>query len=42
MRPSISVAIAGLLCFSAYVSAQPNSLHPNHRCARECLRLHLK
>ena len=24
MRPSISVAIAGLLCFSAYVSAQPN------------------
>jgi hypothetical protein len=25
MRPSISVAIAGLLCFSAYVSAQPNT-----------------
>ena len=24
MRPSISVAIAGLLCFSAHVSAQPN------------------
>ena len=24
MRPSISVAIAGLLCFSAYVSAQTN------------------
>jgi hypothetical protein len=25
MRPSISVATAGLLCFGAYVSAQPNS-----------------
>ena len=24
MRPCISVAIAGLLCFSAYVSAEPN------------------
>jgi hypothetical protein len=24
MRPSISVAIAGLVCFSTYVSAQPN------------------
>ena len=36
MRPSISVAIAGLLCFSAYVSAQPNKelYELQERCAK--------
>jgi len=36
MRPSISVAIAGLLCFSAYVSAQPNkqSYELEERCGK--------
>jgi hypothetical protein len=36
MRPSISVAIAGLLCFSAYVSAQPNkqSYELQERCGK--------
>jgi hypothetical protein len=30
MRPSISVAIAGLLCSSTYVSAQPNELQERY------------
>ena len=36
MRLSISVAIAGLLCFSAYVSAQPNkqSYEPQEQCGK--------
>jgi hypothetical protein len=36
MRPSIRVAITGLLCFSAYVSAQPNkqSYELQERCAK--------
>jgi len=36
MRPSISVAIAGLLCFSAYVSGQPNkqSYELQERCGK--------
>jgi len=36
MRPSISVAIAGLFCFSAYVSAQPNkqSYELQERCGK--------
>jgi hypothetical protein len=36
MRSSISVAIAGLLCFSAYVSAQPNkqSYELQERCGK--------
>src|SRR5215510_10667019 len=36
MRPSISVAIAGLLCLSAYVSAQPNkqSYELQERCGK--------
>jgi hypothetical protein len=36
MRPSIRVAIAGLLCFSAYVSAQPNkqSYKLQERCGK--------
>jgi hypothetical protein len=36
MRPSISVAIAGLLCFSAYVSAEPNkqSYELEERCGK--------
>jgi hypothetical protein len=37
MRPSISVAIAGLLCFSTYVSAQPNKelYELQERCGRQ-------
>jgi hypothetical protein len=36
MRPSISVAIAGLFCFSAYVSGQPNkqSYELQERCGK--------
>jgi hypothetical protein len=33
MSPSISIAIAGLLCFSTYVSAQPNK-ELQERCGR--------
>jgi hypothetical protein len=37
MRPSISVAIAGLVCFSTYVSAQPNKQlsELQERCSRQ-------
>ena len=34
MRASISVAIAGLLCFSTYVSAQPNKEELQERCGK--------
>jgi hypothetical protein len=34
MRLSISVAIAGLVCFSTCVSAQPNKYELQERCGR--------
>jgi hypothetical protein len=34
MRPSITVAIAGLLCFCPYVSAQPKKDELQERCGR--------
>jgi hypothetical protein len=47
MKASISVAIAGFLCFSTYVSAQPNSPRLQRdevsrqyaRCELEAIRL---